>query len=204
MRRNQNFSYNGESLIMAEYRLVKTEWGILAYAACGGKVLKIFLPPTAPQGPISDLEVKQQIESQIKAIHLFAESHNMSITDNASLLEPLAKKLQQYFCGEQLDFSAADCDLSKLSGFARDVLLATAAVSHGQVKSYREIAQDIGKPVAFRAVAGALAGNPFPIVIPCHRIICSDGKLGGYSGADGVEFKKRLLELEKAKICLMV
>lgn len=189
---------------MVEYRLVKTEWGILAYTARGGKVLKIFLPPTAPKKPMSVGEMKRQVASQIRAVHFFGEVEKTGLVENGSLMEALAEKLQQYFCGQPVDFSGVDCDFSRLSGFAKAVLEATAAVGHGRVRSYREIAEAIGRPGAFRAVAGALAGNAFPIVIPCHRIICSDGKLGGFSGADGVEFKQRLLELEKVNLGLRV
>ena len=71
-------------------------------------------------------------------------------------------------------------------------------IPKGEVKTYLDVAKDIGKPKAFRAVANAIGKNPYPIKIPCHRVIRSDGKLGGYSGKGGIREKRRLLILEKA------
>ncbi|MBW8011582.1 MAG: methylated-DNA--[protein]-cysteine S-methyltransferase [Chloroflexi bacterium] len=87
-------------------------------------------------------------------------------------------------------------DLSVVSDFRRKVLEATAQIEHGQVVTYADIAKQIGKPKAFRAVGQALRYNPIPIVIPCHRVIASDGTLGGYDGAMGDARKIRLLKLE--------
>ena len=69
-------------------------------------------------------------------------------------------------------------------------------IPKGSVKTYTEVAKAIGKPLAIRAVANAIAKNPYPIQIPCHRVIRSDGSLGGYSGTGGVKKKKNLLKKE--------
>ena len=69
-------------------------------------------------------------------------------------------------------------------------------IPKGTVKTYSEVAKAIGKPLAVRAVANAIAKNPYPIQIPCHRVIRSDGSLGGYSGVGGVKKKKNLLKRE--------
>ena len=69
-------------------------------------------------------------------------------------------------------------------------------IPKGTVKTYSEVARAIGKPLAVRAVANAIAKNPYPIQIPCHRVIRSDGSLGGYSGLGGVKKKKNLLKKE--------
>ena len=73
-------------------------------------------------------------------------------------------------------------------------------IPKGQVKTYLEVAKAIGKPRAFRAVANAVGKNPYPSKIPCHRVIRSDGSLGGYSGKGGIQQKRRLLRLEKVLI----
>ena len=73
-------------------------------------------------------------------------------------------------------------------------------IPRGKVKSYLEVAKGIGKPKAFRAVANAVGKNPYPPLIPCHRVIRSDGSLGGYSGKGGIKEKRRLLLLEKANL----
>ena len=73
-------------------------------------------------------------------------------------------------------------------------------IPKGKVKSYLDVAKAIGKPKAFRAVANAVGKNPFPPLIPCHRVIRSDGSLGGYSGKGGIKEKRRLLLKEKANL----
>ena len=70
-------------------------------------------------------------------------------------------------------------------------------IPKGKVKTYLEVAKAIGKPRAFRAVANAVGKNPYPPLIPCHRVIRSDGNLGGYSGKGGIKEKRRLLLKEK-------
>jgi len=73
-------------------------------------------------------------------------------------------------------------------------------IPKGKVKSYLDVAKAIGKPKAFRAVANAVGKNPYPPLIPCHRVIRSDGSLGGYSGKGGINEKRRLLFIEKANL----
>ena len=70
----------------------------------------------------------------------------------------------------------------------------------GSVKTYSQVAKDIGKPLAVRAVANAIGKNPYPPKIPCHRVIRSDGSLGGYSGKGGVKTKRFLLKKEGIKL----
>ena len=72
-------------------------------------------------------------------------------------------------------------------------------IPEGETRSYKEIAIAIGSPKASRAVANACGKNPYPIMVPCHRVVKSDGSLGGYSGLGGVKKKKQLLEKEKKK-----
>ena len=85
---------------------------------------------------------------------------------------------------------------NKLTSFEWDVLTATLSVPLGQTRSYQWIAEKIGRPKAVRAVGQALRNNPYPLIIPCHRVIKSDGKLGGYAGKfDGK--KASLLKLEQ-------
>ena len=85
--------------------------------------------------------------------------------------------------------------MSKLSGtsFQLKVWKYLKKIPKGKVKTYLEVAKAIGKPKAFRAVANAVGKNPFPIKIPCHRVIRSDGNLGGYSGKGGIQQKRKLL-----------
>ncbi len=84
--------------------------------------------------------------------------------------------------------------------FYRRVWIECAKIPLGQVRTYKEIAVSVGRPHASRAVANALASNPFAPVIPCHRVIRSDGKIGGYSGKGGIKTKLSLLKKEGIKI----
>ena len=86
----------------------------------------------------------------------------------------------------------------KLSGtnFQIKVWNAISKIPKGKVKTYKELARSIRKPKASRAVANACGKNPFPIKIPCHRVIRSDGRLGGYSGKGGIKTKRKLLRSE--------
>ncbi|MCX8195266.1 MAG: MGMT family protein [Candidatus Micrarchaeota archaeon] len=86
--------------------------------------------------------------------------------------------------------------LALLTPFERAVLLACAKIPKGQTRTYLQIASAIGKPRAWRAVGNALAKNPLAPLIPCHRVIRSDGKLGGYSGKGGARKKSELLKKE--------
>ncbi len=108
-------------------------------------------------------------------------------------------QIEQYFRGERAAF---DCpvDLSGVTGFHRQVLLAAARIPRGSVTTYGALARSLGKPRAARAVGRALATNPVPLVIPCHRVIASDGSLGGYSASNGVATKLQLLRFEGAAL----
>ena len=89
----------------------------------------------------------------------------------------------------------------KLEGtnFQRTVWKEISKIPFGETRTYKDLAIAIGKPNSSRAVANACGKNPYPVIIPCHRVIRSDGKLGGYSGVGGVIKKKELLKLENVK-----
>jgi methylated-DNA-[protein]-cysteine S-methyltransferase len=105
----------------------------------------------------------------------------------------LKKCLDRYFTGKSVNF-AIPFDYRSGTVFQKRVWEALLKIPYGQTRTYGQIAQDIGAPGASRAVGGANGSNRIPIVIPCHRVIKSDGSLGGYSS--GTEIKRRLLELE--------
>jgi methylated-DNA-[protein]-cysteine S-methyltransferase len=84
------------------------------------------------------------------------------------------------------------------TAFERRVWAAISAIPFGQTRSYKQVAQEAGSPGAARAAGGACGRNPVPIIVPCHRVIASGGKLGGFSG--GLDIKTVLLDLEKASV----
>lgn len=114
------------------------------------------------------------------------------VRDGDRLVEA-EQELLEYFEGERRSFDLP-VDLSELTGFQRQVLDAARELPFGTVVPYSELARRIGKPRAARAVGNALGRNPVAIIVPCHRIVRTDGSLGGYTG--GVEYKERLLEIE--------
>jgi methylated-DNA-[protein]-cysteine S-methyltransferase len=109
----------------------------------------------------------------------------------------LEQQLEEYFARERRRFDLA-VDLSSVSPFTRSVLEATADVPIGDWSTYGRIAAAIGKPAAARAVGNALGDNPIPIVVPCHRILASGGRIGGYAEnmPDGLTIKRTLLAIE--------
>jgi len=108
-------------------------------------------------------------------------------------LAPVEEQLREYFDARRTRFDIP-LDLDGVTDFQRHVLTATAGLGFGEVATYTDIARRIGRPRASRAVGNALGRNPLAIVIPCHRVVRSDGSLGGYTG--GPEYKEALLALE--------
>ena len=104
-------------------------------------------------------------------------------------------ELDEYFAGRRRDFDLP-LDWRLTQGFRREVLRATARIPYGSTASYRDVATQAGSPRAVRAAGSALATNPLPIVVPCHRVLRSDGTLGQYGG--GPAAKALLLGLEGA------
>lgn len=109
------------------------------------------------------------------------------------------RAFERYLSGEKEDFRGVAVDLSSGSAFEKEVWQALKRIPYGETRTYAAIAQKIGRPKAVRAVGSAIGKNPIPIALPCHRVLRSDGSIGGYSG--GVDLKKSLLELEKRKLC---
>lgn len=111
-------------------------------------------------------------------------------------LDPVRRELDAYFAGRLRAFTTP-VDLRLATPFARTVLQMLPAVPYGTTTSYGEIARRIGRPRAMRAVGNALAANPVCVIVPCHRVVESDGGLGGYAG--GSAAKELLLRLEGAR-----
>jgi methylated-DNA-[protein]-cysteine S-methyltransferase len=110
-----------------------------------------------------------------------------------------ATELREYFAGERRAFNFP-IDWSIFRSFQREALQRVFRIPYGETRTYMEIAIDMDRPRAYRAVGRANATNPMPIVIPCHRLIGTDGKLHGYGGGDGLKTKEWLLKMEGAVI----
>jgi methylated-DNA-[protein]-cysteine S-methyltransferase len=109
------------------------------------------------------------------------------------------KQIQEYLLGQRLSFEIM-IDWSIMKPFQVKVLKRTFEIPFGQVMTYGQLAAELGNPNASRAVGGALARNPIPIIIPCHRVVAADGRLTGFAAPEGIRTKQALLELEGQRI----
>lgn len=117
------------------------------------------------------------------------------ISPDAERAGPALEQIADYLAGKRKSFNLP-IDWSVLTPFQLKALRATLEIPYGEVRTYGELAQELGKPRAARAVGRAEATNPMPLVIPCHRVIGADGKLHGYGTGNGLETKAWLLRLE--------
>ncbi len=117
------------------------------------------------------------------------------IANTSPLLKTAQKELEEYFDGKLTKFTFP-MDVSSGTDFQRSVWKEIQKIKFGQVKTYADIAKAIGKPLAARAVGGAVGSNPIPLAIGCHRVLGARGKITGYSGGKGLPTKRVLLDLE--------
>jgi O-6-methylguanine DNA methyltransferase len=136
--------------------------------------------------------------SEATFLTLVRQQTGLTPTRSTAKAGAAARQVAEYVAGRREAFDLP-VDLSHLTAFQRQVLLAACQIPRGQVRTYAEVARQIGRPRAARAVGQALSHNPVPIVVPCHRVLAADGSLRGYLGSAGVETKQRLLVLEGAR-----
>lgn len=149
-------------------------------------------------------DANAHIDSPVGVINLFARDNKLvGLTmggeglpslGTATVISEAAKQLGEYFNGKRKTFEL-DYELNG-TGFQKAVWAEIESIGFGQVASYADIARAIGKPLASRAVGGAVGANPIPLVVPCHRVLGASGKITGYSGGDGLPTKRQLLKLE--------
>lgn len=107
-----------------------------------------------------------------------------------------ARRLSRYFRGERVEFFDLPLDLAAFTPFQAEVYRVVAAIPHGKVLTYRDVAVAVGRPAAARGIGGAMGRNPLPVIIPCHRVVGSSGAMTGYSAPGGIASKQWLLRLE--------
>jgi O-6-methylguanine DNA methyltransferase len=162
----------------ASYAPVKTDLGVIHLVATDHGLARVFFPGAG--------------EAEID---YWCRSHDLIPLYDDETIEPYAEQMHDYFAGRRRNFDVP-LDLRTLTPFMRSVLQSLRHIPYGDVRNYREIASEVGNPNAQRAVGNAVKRNPVPIVVPCHRVIRTDGKIGGYAG--GQEIKERLLQMEGA------
>ena len=133
-----------------------------------------------------------------KAVLKKTKGCNVNSGDTDSRVLSVAKSIQDYFLGK-IKFFPQDfyewMNLENITDLEKKVLLATASIPYGKTASYGDIAKAVGRQRACRFVGNTLAKNPFPVLVPCHRVIKSDGSCGGFGG--GRDLKMRMLSLER-------
>lgn len=140
------------------------------------------------------LRVAYEREGFDTVLEALAAKVSPRILEAPRRLDAVAAELDEYFTGKRQAFDLP-LDYAMSSGFRRDVQRHLPHIGYGRTQSYKEVAELVGNPKAVRAVGTACATNPLPVVVPCHRVLRTDGSLGGYIG--GLDAKMTLLTLEK-------
>lgn len=170
---------------MLHYTIFRTQWGYFAFAGEGETVSRTCLP--VPHRQVAEREL---------LLGLGPAAHDIRL--NQGLLPDLQEQIIAYFEGEPVDFTVdPPVDLNHASAFGRKVFQACRAISYGQTLTYSDLAKQVGSPAAARAVGGVMASNPIPLIIPCHRVLRTDGGLGGFSAPGGIVTKEKMLQHEQ-------
>jgi methylated-DNA-[protein]-cysteine S-methyltransferase len=120
-------------------------------------------------------------------------------TDPPCKIASAVERIQRLLDGSREDLSSIDLDMSGVPDFERRVYVETRSILPGETLTYGDIATRLGDVGLSRAVGQALGRNPFPIIVPCHRVLAAGGRSGGFSAPGGVETKRRMLEIEGAR-----
>lgn len=166
-----------EDLLDVAYRTVDTPIGPLLVAATARGLVRVAFAS----------------EGYDAVLQALATRVSPRILRSPGRLDAVARELDEYFAGRRQAFDVP-LDLSLSTGFRRQVLTHLPAIGFGRTQTYTQVAAAVGNPRAVRAVGSACATNPLPVVVPCHRVLRSDGGLGGYLG--GLDTKRALLQLE--------
>ena len=180
----RHLTVDGYALRLAE---AEQDWGWFAVAATPRGVC------AATFGHDNFLEAGKTLEATWQAGNFPAETVGASAGAGAEeIVETAVRELLAFFAGRGTSFGVPLAVAG--TPFQRAVWEETRTLRYGELATYRDIAARIGRPQAYRAVGNALGQNPLPVIVPCHRVIASDGSFGGYTR--GLPWKERLLELE--------
>jgi methylated-DNA-[protein]-cysteine S-methyltransferase len=180
MRRDLAGAAERSGLIDVAFERHDSPLGVIIVGATRDGLVRVGLPAEDEDA------VLQQLAERVSARVLHASRDSLTQT---------RRELDEYFDRTRQEFGVP-LDWRLTGGFRREVLRATAEIPYGHTASYRDVATRAGSPGAVRAAGTALATNPLPIVVPCHRVLRTGGGLGGYGG--GPEAKAMLLQLEGA------
>jgi methylated-DNA-[protein]-cysteine S-methyltransferase len=166
-----------DGVLDVAYRTIATPVGDLLLASTGRGLVRVAFPGQGHEVVLASL----------------AQTVSPRILRAPGRLDQASRELDEYFAGRRTVFDLP-LDLRLAAGFRRTVLAHLPAIPYGSTESYAQVAAAAGNPKAVRAVGTACARNPLPVVVPCHRVVRSDGSAGGYAG--GPDAKRTLLALE--------
>lgn len=172
-----------------QYAVFLTAWG-WAGVIFNQEGLRFFI---LPEGKKEDTIFALKKISEKNHLNIF--NYNNLKVQNKDFLD-LISRVQDYFIGKEVNFLNYQLNLKSYSTFQKKIFHTVSKIPYASVKSYKEIAEEAGFPRAFRAVGNVMKGNPLPLIIPCHRVIRSDGGLGGFSGKEGIALKKKMIDWE--------
>lgn len=168
------------------YDVVETELGWVGIAGNEQGLVRIVLP-------------EKSTEDVLKELHL-SFSSGEKLVKSEEQFSSLVKKVKDYFKGIPVEFNQEKTNLIGFTNFQKKVLLLTKEIPFGITRTYRWLAEQSGYPLAYRAVGGVMRANPIPLVVPCHRVLGSNGQLTGFSSQGGLELKRKMLVLEGVRI----
>jgi O-6-methylguanine DNA methyltransferase len=164
------------------YSIAETAIGWIGIAGNEEGLRKVVLPEHRREDVLSELN------------RYFQPCRKLIMADDQFF--SLVTRIKEYFDGKVIQFTKDIINLEGYTTFQRDVLLKTREIPYGIIQTYKWLAEQAGYPKAFRAVGGVMRINPLPLIIPCHRVVGSQGKLTGFSATGGLGLKRKMLELE--------
>jgi methylated-DNA-[protein]-cysteine S-methyltransferase len=169
------------------YTLFDTAFGVCGIAWSDRGIVRLVLPEATPEDTETRLRRQGRVDARVKPPAWVAAA---------------VGAVQGYFSGSEVDFSRLRLDLSGQPEFERRVYEALRAIGWGSTTTYGGLAQRAGSPGAARAVGRAMARNPVPVIVPCHRVLAAGGAVGGFSAHGGVATKQRMLALERVTLAV--
>jgi methylated-DNA-[protein]-cysteine S-methyltransferase len=164
-----------------QYSIFKTRLGWFGILGCDKGLVRTCLPVAFKEA--CQRRLLSGIETAVPAKKAYRDLEN---------------DILSYYKGQPVDFSKVPVCLEGFTTFQQEVLAALRLVKHGKTVSYGELARRVKNPKASRAIGAVMAINPLPLIIPCHRVIKTDGSLGYFSAAGGIHTKQHMLDLEKS------
>ena len=168
---------------MIKYSVFQTDWGYFGIASSDKGLIRTVLP----------------VKNKDKCKKILLNGLKNDVKQDNSRQKSLQKKIIAYYQGKKADFSTVKVDFSRFSGFKQSIYKACFDIKYGKIITYKKLASLCGNEKASRAAGNIMAANETPLIVPCHRVIRSDGQMGGFSAEGGIETKQKMLNLEKGR-----